>query len=165
MSQFIIDIYSKGDYPANVLSNFYPNKFNMPTKGGFVQIKSMEGFLQAIKCREEYTQRAILGLSGLEAKNAGAQHTQWKQDGLLFWDGVYYNRYSCEYWALLKRAYSALAENETFSRGLLATRGMIISHRIGKWRRCNSVLTWWEFCFLLSWQRRIIFQQRTKIKG
>jgi hypothetical protein len=37
----VIDIISDGAYPANVLSNFYPNAFVLDG----VRIASMEGFL------------------------------------------------------------------------------------------------------------------------
>ena len=45
MEQKTIDIHSKGDYPANVLSNFYPNEFELDG----VRCASMEGFLQSLK--------------------------------------------------------------------------------------------------------------------
>ena len=60
----IIDIYSKGDYPANVLSNFYPNEFVIDG----VRCGGMEGFLQSLKFRRKGRQEAVAALSGKEAK-------------------------------------------------------------------------------------------------
>ena len=42
-----IDIWSGGTYPANVLSNFYPNAFVFDG----VECSSMEGLLQSLKTK------------------------------------------------------------------------------------------------------------------
>ena len=59
-----IDIYSKGDYPADVLSNFYPNEFVIDG----VRCGGMEGFLQSLKFKSRKKQDAVAALSGKDAK-------------------------------------------------------------------------------------------------
>lgn len=67
MSQDIIDIHSKGEYPANQLSNFYPHSFVLDG----IYCQSMEGFLQSLKYKNVEKQRKICLLIGKEAKTAG----------------------------------------------------------------------------------------------
>lgn len=62
----VIDIYSKGEYPSNVLSNFYKNSFIIDC----ITCASMEGFLQSLKVKSPDRQKQICLLSGIEAKKA-----------------------------------------------------------------------------------------------
>ena len=74
-----IDIYSKGEYPSNVLSNFYPNEF---TFDGVICGGSMEGFLQSLKYKSIKKQQKICLLSGKEAKKKGKYKFLWKLTGI-----------------------------------------------------------------------------------
>lgn len=153
MPNLIHDIYSKGEYA--MLSNFYPHSFMM----GDVEIASMEGFLQSLKVNPLELgaeaalerQKEICRLTGKEAKLAG-EALDWKRSGMLFWQGKAFHRSSREYQALLLQAYRQLSNNEAFAAALLSTRG-ILTHRIGRGRLKDTVLTRWEFTALLTRMR------------
>lgn len=144
----VIDIISDGAYPANVLSNFYPNAFVLDG----VRIASMEGFLQSLKSRNKQEQEHICSLCGLEAKNYFKKkfaNLRWKLTGNLFWQGKKIRRRSKEYDTLLKRAYCELAKNEEFAKALGATLGKTLTHSVGKHKKGSTVLTEKEFLDIL----------------
>ena len=68
-----VDIWSTSPYPANVLSNLYPNAFEIDG----IRCASMEGFLQSLKIEDPELQKEICTLSGKEAKERS--HSQ--EDG------------------------------------------------------------------------------------
>ena len=81
-----IDIISKGEYPANVLSNFHPRPFVLDG----VECASAEGFLQSLKTRDTVRQREVCGLCGKQAKNYfrhSWEGVRWKLTGVLYWQG------------------------------------------------------------------------------
>lgn len=82
-----MDIGSKGDYPANKLSNFAPNAFTIDG----VECASMEGFLQSLKFKNPDMQVEICKLVGIGAKRAG-RDKNWHKDQTLYWRGVPYKR-------------------------------------------------------------------------
>ena len=135
----IINIYSKGKYPADALSNFAPHAFDFD---GVTGIPCMEAFLQSLKFKDESEQQKVLQMSGKEAKNAGTEQG-WSRT--LFWKGRSIDRFSKEYTELVERAYRAMLQNESFRAALDASRGCLLLHTIGKTLRKNTILTWWEF--------------------
>ncbi|MDE5563178.1 MAG: hypothetical protein K2J01_06510 [Clostridiales bacterium] len=137
----VIDINSKGEYPANVLSNFYPNGFVFDG----VQCASMEGFLQALKYRNADKQKQVCGLAGKEAKAAGGKKRLWKLTGNLYWQGKRYKRKSKEFADLRFAAYKAMFDNETFRAALESAKGKTLAHTIGKHKKRITVLTVEEF--------------------
>lgn len=152
--KMILDVHSKKPYPANVLSNFYPHHFCLDG----VEINSMEGFLQSLKCTDDpQAQRAICLMVGKEAKEAGSAFC-WQADGMLCWQGQTFSRYGREYQALLRRAYGQLCEVPAFARALKCSGHRILWHSIGRWRRKDTCLTVWEFVGLLYWCRRRVRQ-------
>lgn len=136
-----IDIYSNGEYPANVLSNFSANAFVFDG----VACASMEGFLQALKYRNREKQIAVCGLSGKEAKKAGNKKFLWKLTGTLYWNGKSYKRNSKEFDGLRFGAYKALLENESFRNALRSVKGKPLKHSIGKHNKRITILTEEEF--------------------
>ena len=141
-----IDIYSKGEYPADVLSNFYPNAFTFDG----VECAGMEGFLQSLKFRSVNKQRATCALSGKEAKAAGSKKWLWKLTGNLYWKGVRYKRKSREFYELRLNAYRAMLSSETFRTALQAAKGKTLVHSIGKHDERTTVLTEEEFISYLN---------------
>lgn len=141
-----IEIYSKGEYPADVLSNFYPNEFVFDG----VACASMEGFLQSLKYRNAEKQRQICRLTGKDAKAAGNKKFLWKLTGNLYWQGKRYKRKSAPFDALRLAAYRALLQNETFRIALLGTRGKRLRHSIGKHKKRSTILTEEEFIGYLN---------------
>lgn len=145
----ILDIYSTGEYPANVLSNFYPNEFILDG----VACASMEGLLQSLKTKNVALQRKICGLSGKEAKLAfrhKIQNLRWKLTGRLYWNGTVLRRHSDEYQQFLDRAYAALCTNGTFTEALMASKGATLIHSIGNHNTRKTVLTEYELVTRLA---------------
>ena len=137
----VINIYSKGEYPADVLSNFYPNGFTFDG----VQCASMEGFLQALKYRNADKQKNVCGLVGKEAKAAGGKKRLWKLTGNLYWQGKKYKRKSKEFDDLRFAAYKAMLGNDSFRTALVNVKGKTLTHTIGKHNKRITVLTVEEF--------------------
>lgn len=59
-----IDIYSKSEYPAKVLSNFYSNAFEIDG----VKCRSMESFLQSLKYKNTRRQIEVCALRRQESQ-------------------------------------------------------------------------------------------------
>jgi len=136
-----MDIGSKSGYPSSALSNFAPHPFTIDG----VECNSMEGFLQALKFKDPEMQRVVCQLVGLTAKRRGKGKNWWKTQ-TLWWQGQEIDRHSEEYQALLDRAYNALAENTKFQKALKATGSANLTHKIGKRKPNETVLTRTEFC-------------------
>ena len=141
-----IDIYSKGEYPANILSNFAPNRFTFDG----VACASMEGFLQSLKYRNPKKQISVCGLTGKDAKKAGTRKFLWKITGNLYWKGKRYKRRSEAFEALRLAAYRALLENVTFRAALKCAKGKRLTHSMGKHDPRRTVLTEEEFIGYLN---------------
>ena len=145
-----LDIYSKGEYPANALSNFYPHAFTIDG----VECGSMEGFLQALKYKDPTKQREICACSGKQAKAYGERRLWWKLTGHVWWQGKRYRRCSKDYSALVMRAYEALfAQNSAFRAALQASCGKELCHSIGGRRKRRTILTEKEFVLCLDMLR------------
>lgn len=154
-----IDIYSKSqNWIAQSLSNFAAHEFQLD---GY-RITCFEAFLQSMKFTDPEMQQSVLRMSGKHAKQAGAQR-QWEQNGWLYWNGRGYRRRSREYRLLLERAYDALLENDDFRNALIASRGKLLIHTIGRYR--HTVLTVPEFCGILMKKRRKILREMRKAEG
>lgn len=142
-----LDIYSKGAYPSDVLSNFYPNAFAIDG----VECGGMEGFLQSLKFRNEKKQRKVCALSGKEAKKKGGMKFLWKLTGKVYWQGKKYSRVSDEFSGLISRAYDEMfSRNEKFRKALADSIGYELCHSIGKSDERKTILTEREFIFQLN---------------
>ncbi len=151
-----MDIGSGTGYPSASLSNFAPHPFVIDG----VECNSMEGFLQSLKFSNPDIQREICKLVGVQAKFKGKKRKWWKTQ-TLHWMGVEYKRDSEEYQELLDRAFTALAQNTSFQKALLATGDATLTHSIGKTDKKKTVLTRTEFCSRLT---RIRAELRKEIK-
>jgi len=141
----MIDIYSKGGYPADVLSNFYPNGFEIDG----VRCRSMESFLQSLKYKNARRQIEVCLLAGKKAKQ-NAQAKNWRKKQILWWRGKKYKRADAEYQELLRHAYASLAVNPVFIKALKDTGSELLTHSIGKQNPNETILTEKEFCGLLA---------------
>ena len=146
-----IDIYSKGEYPSNVLSNFYPNEFTFDG----VKCGSMEGFLQSLKYKSIKKQQKICLLSGKEAKKKGKYKFLWKLTGNIHWQGKKIKRTSNEYKDLIKNAYIALSQNQEFINAIKATGNKTLTHSIGSHNERKTILTEEEFINTLNYIKNI----------
>lgn len=136
-----MDIGSGSGYPSAALSNFAPHPFVIDK----VECASMEGFLQSLKFSNPDMQKEVCKLVGKAAKFKGKKK-KWWQTQTLYWQGQEIDRHSQEYQKLLDRAYTALAQNDSFRRALLATGAAMLTHSIGKSNPSETVLTKAEFC-------------------
>lgn len=150
-----IDIYSKGEYPADVLSNFSPNSFVFDG----VHCSSMEGFLQSLKYRNAKKQLKICALTGITAKNAGTRKFWWKLTGNLYWKGKRYKRESKQFDDLRLQAYRALGENAHFRKALSDSENAILKHSIGAHDKRKTILTEEEFIGYLEYLRSTITEK------
>lgn len=136
-----IDIHSKGEYPANELSNFFPHEFIIDE----VFCAGMEGFLQSLKFKNKEKQKSICALYGKSAKNKGKRKFLWKLTGILYWQGKKIPRNGKEYQDLLNRVYSELNKNQRFKKALDAADGAELVHSCGKDNPKKTILTVSEF--------------------
>ena len=135
-----MDIGSGTGFPSANLSNFTPHPFVIDG----VECASMEGFLQSLKYKNVDMQKHVCTLVGKQAKFHG-KRKNWYREQVLHWQGKEYKRDSKEYQDLLNRAYSALAENTKCQKALLATGKANLTHKIGKRKPAETVLTEKEF--------------------
>ena len=148
-----LDIYSKGEYPADALSNFYAHAFCFDG----VACGSMEGFLQSLKYKDPQKQREICACAGKEAKAYGEGRIWWKLAGRVWWQGKPHRRTSKAFTALLMRAYEALfAQNADFRAALAASIGKELCHSIGGRCKRRTILTEKEFVWCLDTLREKI---------
>ena len=139
-----VDVWSTKPYPANVLSNLYPNAFDIDG----VKCASMEGFLQSLKHSDPQLQKKICALSGKDAKERSI--TDWQATQTVYWQGKPIGRQSSEFQTLLFRAYRSLfQQNETFRTALDSTKGKRLYHTRGLTDPQKTILTEQEFCKLL----------------
>lgn len=140
-----LDIHSKGKWPANVLSNFYPNTFEFDG----VQCGSMEGFLQSLKTINKERQVLVCSLSKKEAKLRSTD--AWKKEQNVYWNGRIYNRHGFKFQFLIRRAYRAmLQQSPKFKEALIATGNKRLYHSIGNSNAHDTILTEKELCKILT---------------
>lgn len=142
-----VDIYSKGEYPADVLSNFYPNEFEIDG----VKCASMEGFLQSLKFRNPKKQEKVCRLVGKTAKSKGKRKFLWKITNTVYWQGRKIKRTGEQYKELLNRAYAQLLGNETFAKALISVKDCTLSHTRGGDNPRKTILTTDEFLSCLKY--------------
>ena len=148
----VIDIDSRGEYPANVLSNLHECPFYFDG----VYCASREGLLQAFKTQFVNEQVRLCGLSGREAQKSGQQYNNWKDDQFLYWKGKSFERGSQEYQELLKGVFDPENMSLDVIIALLSTDNKKLVHTIGKSDVADTVLTEQEFCALMMNARDIL---------
>ena len=147
MEKKVLDIYSKGEYPSNILSNFYPNIFVFEG----VECASMEGFLQSLKVKDIKKQEHICSLVGIKAKKKGKHRFLWKITGNVYWKGEKYKRKSSLFKDLVQRAYNSMYDqNKVFRKALLSAADCELKHSIGKTNPRKTILTEEEFIGCLN---------------
>lgn len=138
------DICYKFNYPFNVLCNFTPTQF----EHNGIKINSMEGFLQALKVKDEKTQKKICTLPGFLAKKVGnyLKRTGKFDRVTLYWQGKEYSRNGQEIQQVIDDAYkSKYAHDSLFRHVLSDSKGKTLTHKIGKSDPVETVLTEEEF--------------------
>ncbi len=145
------DIHSKGKWPSYALSNFYHNSFEFEG----VSCRSMEGFIQSLKCSDVNEQIRVCKMRGKRAKEFGQKiknnpHYDINTRGI-YWKGIRIDRNSSDYQHLLCRAYRAMFDQSPKFRGALAATGnKRLYHSIGKPDPKETILTEKELCTILT---------------
>ena len=154
-----IDIWSKSEYPADVLSNLCSNGFRFD---GMI-CGSMEGFLQSLKQKDKDKQRQICSMKGKNAKKMTS--TGWQTDQIVWWKGNPIDRQSQDFFNLVSAVYlSMFQQNERFRTALMSTRDMTLYHSRGEQNPYKTILTESEFCQILT-KMRDDYDKRDKHLG
>jgi hypothetical protein len=135
----MIDIGTKSNSPiGKKLSNF--------TNWGFVfdgvVCMSIESVLQAFKFPDQEEQLKMCSRNSYWARKFGYNGNKWKDNQILYWQGIEYPRDSSEYHGLLLRLYRECFSQNPEARGLLLSSGEEkLTHSIGKSDPSDTVLT------------------------
>lgn len=117
----------------------------------YMLCNSMEGFLQGLKTDKAHIQLSISLDVGLKAKRRGSKRNKsWKREQTLWFFGYPMKRNSDLYQKILDIAFESLFKNKKFKENLLSTKGMVLTHSIGKRKITDTVLTTSEFCSRLT---------------
>lgn len=142
-----LDISYKDENSA-VLSNLFPNKFEVDR----ITCLSMESFLQSLR-EPNPTLRTIIcsEYNGYMAYKMRRMLTDWRQTGIVYWQGKKIIRNSEDYHNLLKHAYSCLYnDNLLFRTVLIRTKGKFLIHSIGCDDKKETLLTESEYRYFLN---------------
>jgi hypothetical protein len=126
---------------AKVLSNLFPYEFEFRGK----KLSSIESFFQGIKFQDIEMQNLVFSYSGLDSNYIKAcSGYDWKETGLLYWQGKPIDRYSEEYDNLIDEMYISALQNPLY-RNTLKTCNRDILHTMGGEEKGQTVFTRYEF--------------------
>lgn len=130
----------KGSY-SKVLSNLFPYKFMFKGK----ELESIEGFFQGIKFKDIEMQNLVLKYSGVNAYHIKVvSEYNWKESGIVYWQGQPINRFSKEYEDLVDELYVSAVQNPLY-RSALKKCDKYILHEMGNMDKTETVFTRYEF--------------------
>ena len=130
----------KGDY-AKLLSNLFPYEFVFRGK----KLSSIESFFQGIKFPDINMQNLVLSYSGLDSNRIkSCSEYNWKETGIVYWQGEKINRYEEEYDNLIDELYISAIQNPLY-RNLLKKCTKDIIHTMGAKEKSETVFTRYEF--------------------
>lgn len=126
---------------SKVLSNLFPYRFWF--KGH--ELYSIEAFFQGLKFPNPDIQRLIFTYSGTDAYHVRqASEYDWRQTGILYWQGMPVNRHAPEYDALVDELYISAFQNPLYRQALKNVNKYIL-HSIGNSDEHETVFTRKEF--------------------
>ncbi len=135
----------KGSF-SKVLSNLFPYEFVFEGK----HLSSIETFFQGIKIKDKEVQEYIFKYSGLDSNNIKvASDFNWKETGIIYWQGKAIKRNSEEYDDLVAELYISAIQNPLY-RNVLKNVNKPIIHSIGEVDKKETVFTRYEFEFMLN---------------
>ena len=82
----------------------------------------------------------------------------------LYWKGVEIDRHSEEYQKLSDKAFDALAKNTSFQKALIASGKSTLTHKIGKSKESETILTKREFISRLNKIRERLLKEKNSFK-
>ena len=113
-------------------------------------MSSIETFFQGIKIKDKDTQDYIFIYSGLDSNNIKvASDFNWKESGIIYWQGKAIKRDSEEYIDLIDELYISAIQNPLY-RNVLKNVNKPIIHSIGEVDKKETVFTRYEFEFMLN---------------
>ena len=135
----------RGMYPK-LLSNLFPYEFTFKRH----KLNSIECFFQGIKFKDKDLQKKLFKYSGKEALVLQkASNYNWKETGIIYWQGKPINRDSKDYDRLIDELYISAIQNE-FYRNAIKNCNLPIIHAMGEIDKKDTVFTRYEFEFMLN---------------
>lgn len=135
----------KGAY-SKVLSNLFPYTFAF--RG--ITFNSVEGFFQGIKFQDITMQNLVFSYTGTDANHIKvASDYNWKESGILYFQGNSIKRDSQEYMDLVDELYISAIQNPLY-RNVLKNCNKYILHSIGGLDKNETVFTRYEFEYELN---------------
>ena len=135
----------KGSF-SKALSNLFPYEFVFEGK----HLSSIETFFQGIKIKDKEVQEYIFKYSGLDSNNIKvASDFNWKESGIVYWQGKAIKRDSEEYDDLVAELYISAIQNPLY-RNVLKNVNKPIIHSIGETNKDETVFTRYEFEYMLN---------------
>jgi len=150
-----IDIsYESKNIIVKSLSTPFPHDFTFHG----IKIRSVEGFLQSLKYKDEQTKQHLINCYGSEACFVGASNfdEDLQYEGNLYFEGKKIDRYDIEYQELLNELYLSLCSNSTFENSLKATGDRELLYSSGIEDPTKTLLTSREFADRLKIIRNAI---------
>lgn len=130
----------KGPY-SKILSNLFPYEFEFRGK----KLSSIESFFQGIKFKDTEMQNLVFNYSGLDSNNVKAcSDYDWKETGMIYWQGKEIDRFSKEYDELIDELYISAIQNPLYRSALKKCNKNII-HTMGETEKSETVFTRYEF--------------------
>lgn len=135
----------KGPY-SKVLSNIFPYTFTFRGK----KVNSLEAIFQAIKFKDVKMQNLVLKYDRLDANNIKvATPYDWKETGILYWQGKEIDRFSSDYDDFTVEMYLSAIKNPLY-KSVLKNIDKYILHSIGEEDSKKTVFTRYEFERMLN---------------
>lgn len=126
---------------SKLLSNLYPYEFEFR---GF-RLKSIESCFQGLKFPDPDIQKLVFGYWGVNAYHLqAASMYNWKESGILYWQGKSIDRNSKEYEDFVDELYISAIQNPFYRQSLKNVDRLLI-HSIGKLSKTETVLTRYEY--------------------
>ena len=126
---------------AKVLSNLFPYEFVFKGK----ELNSIESFFQGIKFKDPQLQDIVFTYGGLDSNYIQAcSEYNWKENGIVFWQGKEIDRYSEKYDDLIDELYISAIQNPLY-RNVLKNCTKEIIHTMGKKEKNETTFTRYEF--------------------
>ena len=144
--EFINVGYKLKGAKSKLLSNLYPYEFKFRGK----KVYSIESVFQGIKFKDIKEQNLVLKYSGLPAVNIkGASDYDWKETGIVYWQGKGINRFSNEYQDFVDELYISAIQNPLYRKAIRNTDKYIL-HSLGNMEEKETVFTRYEFERMLN---------------
>lgn len=135
----------KGSF-SKALSNLFPYEFEFDGK----RLSSIESFFQGIKIKDKEVQNYVFNYNGIASNVIKvASDFDWKEAGVIYWQGKEIMRDSEEYDNLVDELYISAIQNPLY-RNVLKNVSKPIIHSIGVTSKSETVYTRYEFEYMLN---------------